>query len=193
MAAQFSPAEMGSYDRLYTTCTGSLPAQPLLRALVVCSNRAPDPCWGVDCGQHGRCSGGACHCAAGFTGSHCEVNSGPPEGWYAGGLSESCDVACGNNGLACTEENLFLHNSDVTTTSGTMQIIARVGEHTNAASCYSTYSRNSDVPCFSHTQGSHGRSTADCYRSAENRPLDTFRCSSAAGSDKYRLCYCSRR
>ena len=38
MAAQFSPAEMGGYDRLYTTCTASLPAQPLLRALVVCSN-----------------------------------------------------------------------------------------------------------------------------------------------------------
>ena len=50
---------------------------------LVCSNRAPDTCWGVDCG-HGSCSGGTCRYDAGYSGTQCEnsrplfvVQSGP--------------------------------------------------------------------------------------------------------------------
>ena len=97
MAAQFSPAEMGSYDRLYTTCTASLPAQPLLRALVVCSNRAPDPCWRVDCGQHGSCRGGSCQCETGYEGSSCQTR-----GWHlAPGGAHVCDFGAPASQAQC--------------------------------------------------------------------------------------------
>ena len=38
LSAQMSLDDMSSYDRLYTTCTSSLPTEPLLRALALCSS-----------------------------------------------------------------------------------------------------------------------------------------------------------
>ena len=38
---------------------------------------APDPCFGVDCGDHGTCKEGACECADGWTGDRCEVEPEP--------------------------------------------------------------------------------------------------------------------
>ena len=93
MSAQFSLDIMDKYDRLYATCTAALPAEPLLRALVVCSNRAPDPCWGMDCGEHGTCSGGVCRCVdADYieSGGQCTLTVAAQHGiaiWRAGGCT----------------------------------------------------------------------------------------------------------
>ena len=43
MAAQFDPAEVGNYERLYATCTAELPAEPLLQAIAACGSAAPEP------------------------------------------------------------------------------------------------------------------------------------------------------
>ena len=48
LTAQMSLDDMSSHDRLYATCTSSLPAEPLLRALALCSSNTADPCFGVD-------------------------------------------------------------------------------------------------------------------------------------------------
>ena len=86
---------MSSYDRLYTTCTSSLPTEPLLRALALCSSNAADLCYGIDCGEHGSCvapppSAGlppSCQCEAGYSGASCAV-------------ADPCaDVDCGGHGL----------------------------------------------------------------------------------------------
>ena len=49
---------MNGHERLFSTCTVSLPTEPLLRALVLCSANPIDPSFGVDCGQHGSCTAG---------------------------------------------------------------------------------------------------------------------------------------
>ena len=64
--------DISSYDRLYTTCTSSLPTEPLLRALALCSSNPVDPCYGVDCGDHGQCADGSCQCESGYSGAVCE-------------------------------------------------------------------------------------------------------------------------
>ncbi len=37
-----------------------------------CEGTPPDPCEGVECGEHGACTGGACSCKHGYTGEACE-------------------------------------------------------------------------------------------------------------------------
>eukprot|EP01043_Picozoa_sp_COSAG02_P029541 COSAG02_NODE_1842_length_10700_cov_148.785869_5_plen_631_part_00 len=105
MTAQFSLDEMGHYDRLYSTCTESLPNEPLLRALVVCSQRAPDPCWGVDCGGHGTCRSGACQCHDGYSGRQCQQAPDPCLGVDCGGhgtcRSGACQCHDGYSGRQC--------------------------------------------------------------------------------------------
>ena len=73
MSAQFSQAQMGSFDQLFTTCSSALPAEPLLRAAIACRANPVDPCYGVDCGEHGRCAVGSCQCDAGYSGATCDL------------------------------------------------------------------------------------------------------------------------
>ena len=95
MSAQFSQAQMGSFDQLFTTCSSALPAEPLLRAAIACRANPVDPCYGVDCGGHGSCVA-----AAGLPPS-CQC-----EQWYSGGVCEVVDpcmgVACGGHG-SCSD------------------------------------------------------------------------------------------
>ena len=85
--------DMSSYDRLYTTCTSSLPTEPLLRALALCSSNAADPCFGVDCGEHGSCAGGTCQCEAGYSGAACAV-ADPCAGVDCGGHGQCVGGGC---------------------------------------------------------------------------------------------------
>eukprot|EP01052_Picozoa_sp_SAG31_P039843 SAG31_NODE_5615_length_2423_cov_2.452668_1_plen_558_part_00 len=73
LASQFSVADMAGYDQLFATCTRGLPTEPLLRALVVCTANPPDPCFGVECGEHGHCDDGTCRCEQGYSGRSCDV------------------------------------------------------------------------------------------------------------------------
>eukprot|EP01051_Picozoa_sp_SAG22_P008450 SAG22_NODE_643_length_8222_cov_5.448972_3_plen_343_part_00 len=41
LTAQFEPSEVANYDRLYTTCTTELPAEPLLQAIATCKMDFP--------------------------------------------------------------------------------------------------------------------------------------------------------
>jgi hypothetical protein len=45
------------------------------------------------------------------------------DGWYDGGLGQSCDTGCASHGLVCTEEELFQHNSDVDSSSEVLALI----------------------------------------------------------------------
>ena len=104
LSAQMSLDDMSSYDRLYTTCTSSLPTEPLLRALALCSSNAADPCFGVDCGMHGSCAGGSCQCEAGYSGAACDVYD-PCMGVDCGGhgrcVGGICQCEAGYSGDRC--------------------------------------------------------------------------------------------
>ena len=63
----------GGVRQLFSTCTQALPTEPLLRALVVCSANPPDPRFAVECGEHGSCGDGNCHCEPGYSGAVCEI------------------------------------------------------------------------------------------------------------------------
>ena len=84
--------DISSYDRLYTTCTSSLPTEPLLRALALCSSNPVDPCYGVDCGDHGQCADGSCQCESGYSGAVCEFGCLFPQYMATGKLALSTVV-----------------------------------------------------------------------------------------------------
>eukprot|EP01052_Picozoa_sp_SAG31_P004296 SAG31_NODE_176_length_21334_cov_12.211067_25_plen_612_part_00 len=96
MGSQLGLSQMAGYDQLFSTCTRALPAEPLLRALVVCSANPPDPCFEVDCGEDGSCDGGSCQCEQGYSGETCDVFD-PCAGVDCGGHG-LCGVDCGGHG-----------------------------------------------------------------------------------------------
>ena len=69
-----SPNLVDGYDRLFSTCSHSLPAQPLLRAVALCN---ADACAAIDCGAHGTCISqeerGICECHDGYSGDLCDT------------------------------------------------------------------------------------------------------------------------
>eukprot|EP01052_Picozoa_sp_SAG31_P022371 SAG31_NODE_1776_length_7300_cov_10.281905_7_plen_466_part_00 len=142
MAAQFSLDMMSNYDRLYATCTTSLPNEPLLRALVVCSSRAPDPCWGMDCGEHGTCSGGSCRCERGYSGRRCET------------LDPCSGNTCGTNGRCepCSRgENVYDHDGIRATCeelppSQQMKCVCNSCDHVECGSCQEGCHPNQNPP-----------------------------------------------
>jgi len=70
---------------LYVTPTGDRMYQTdEAKALVF--ERQPNPCDGIECGEHGSCNGGVCICSDGYTGEFCDV-PGPCVG-----------IDCGENG-----------------------------------------------------------------------------------------------
>eukprot|EP01052_Picozoa_sp_SAG31_P016501 SAG31_NODE_1095_length_9928_cov_5.441042_4_plen_167_part_00 len=95
---------MAGYDQLFSTCTRALPAEPLLRALVVCSANPPDPCFEVDCGEHGSCDGGTCQCEQGYSGVSCAIFD-PCDGVDCGGhghcVGGSCHCEASYSGSRC--------------------------------------------------------------------------------------------
>ena len=80
-----------------------------------------DPCWGVDCGEHGSCSHGRCQCTRGYRGEHCEEQlpccSGGNDrsechqcgynrynccdACVGRGSDSGCDACVGKNGVTC--------------------------------------------------------------------------------------------
>jgi len=106
------------------------------------------------------------------------------EGWYAGGLDESCTAACESHGLTCTEQELFNHNHEVETSALVVDLIATLGGSTSAVICQEQYSTQADVPNFHPTE---------CNRSSPDRELSTFNCDQRPVPEnvgKQRLCYC---
>ena len=106
LASQFSLAQMAGYDQLFHTCTRALPTEPLLRALVVCSANPVDPCFEVDCGEHGSCDGGTCQCETGYSGGSCDVfNScfGVDCGGHGQCVRGSCQCEAIWTGDSCSE------------------------------------------------------------------------------------------
>eukprot|EP01051_Picozoa_sp_SAG22_P017037 SAG22_NODE_2539_length_2463_cov_16.648054_2_plen_504_part_00 len=156
LASQFSLAQMAGYDQLFSTCTRALPTEPLLRALVVCSANPPDPCFDVDCGDHGSCDDGTCQCEQGYSGESCGafdpcagVDCGS-EGscanghctilgtvWFAGVNDQSCDSVCGDQGLRCRGESFqaLVDAGDATVrsiaaaTNVDCQLIVQIDDH----------------------------------------------------------------
>eukprot|EP01052_Picozoa_sp_SAG31_P023966 SAG31_NODE_2010_length_6670_cov_3.036220_2_plen_514_part_00 len=108
LASQLSLADMAGYDQLFSTCTRALPAEPLLRALVVCSANPPDPCFEVDCGEHSNCDGGTCQCEDGYSGESCQVYDPCFEvdcGEHGSCDGGSCTCHDGYTGSRCEVDN----------------------------------------------------------------------------------------
>ena len=71
-----------------------------------------DPCFGVECGSHGSCSGGRCDCDSGYSGEQCQIHDQcygvrcGSHGSCSGGscvcrdnfIGALCDTECGCNG-----------------------------------------------------------------------------------------------
>ena len=85
LLGSFNHAQVDTYDRLFTTCSRSLPTEPLLRAAVMCSTAQPEPepepepdlCNDYGCSDHGTCSilseQPICECTGNSKGQHCSV------------------------------------------------------------------------------------------------------------------------
>ena len=103
------------------------------------------------------------------------------QGWYSSAFGASCDAACISQGLVCTEQGLFDHNSEVDSSA---EIIALVQQHggSTSSSCNTNYMAVADVPNWSSWQ---------CFTSG-SRPLSSFDCAQTTPQsyNKRRLCYC---
>ena len=98
----------------------------------------------------------------------------------------TCDSACTKQGMACSEQQLWAHNSEVDSAAELKALIGALGGSTaTAADCNNfDWKLSADVPSFS---------TGECYASASNRDLGTFKCSAETSTEKRRLCYCNPR
>ena len=80
LATQVPATSMASYHRLYTTCSASLPVEPLLQAAAICGAEV-DECVSSPCLNGGACVDGdesySCLCPAGFDPDH-DCNRPPP-------------------------------------------------------------------------------------------------------------------
>ncbi len=105
--------------------------------------------------------------------------------WLLGDGGGTCDSACTKQGMACSEQQLWAHNSEVDSATELKALIGALGGST-AADCNNfDYPVNADVPSFS---------TGECYASASNRDIGTFKCSAETNpAEKRRLCYCNPR
>ena len=103
--------------------------------------------------------------------------------WLLGDGGGTCDSACTKQGMACSEQQLWAHNSEVDSATELKALIGALGGST-AADCNFDYPVNADVPVFS---------TWVCYASASNRDIVTFKCSAETSTEKRRLCYCNPR
>ena len=104
--------------------------------------------------------------------------------WLLGDLGGTCDSACTKQGMACSEQQLWAHNSEVDSATELNALIGALGGST-AADCNNfEYQRSADVPVFS---------TEECFASASGREIATFKCSAETMSMKRRLCYCNPR
>ena len=105
--------------------------------------------------------------------------------WLLGDGGGTCDSACTKQGMACSEQQLWAHNSEVDSATALKALIGALGGSTEADCNNFDWKLSADVPSFS---------TWECYASASNRNIGTFKCS--AGTDpaeKRRLCYCNPR
>jgi hypothetical protein len=116
--AQLSLQEMEEWDGLYDTCTASLPKEPLLRVLALCSTRV-DPCDSTPCHNLGTCEASelfeisedgasfSCTCSEGYTGPNCETEICAPSICLNGGTCEvhgdtfTCTCLSGFDGKNC--------------------------------------------------------------------------------------------
>jgi hypothetical protein len=112
LGAQLSLEEMGEWEGLYNTCTTSLPKEPLLRVLALCSTRV-DPCDSTPCLNLGTCEASedgasfSCTCSEGYTGPNCETEICAPSICLNGGTCEvhgdtfTCTCLSGFEGNNC--------------------------------------------------------------------------------------------
>jgi hypothetical protein len=76
LALRVAAKQYRESKQLHDTCSKRLPVEALLRAMATCRH-GPSPCAGVSCGAHGKCHAGACQCAVGWSGTHCEIGHCP--------------------------------------------------------------------------------------------------------------------
>jgi hypothetical protein len=115
-----------------------------------------------------------------------------PTAWVVGGELESCDTACGNINLACTEDQLLAHNADI---ASEVMMNAKLAE-LNQPFCHAfwameTYGSNDNVPNFAAKNGK-----IYCALSNPERHLKSFGCSATPPAASYfmgpakRICNC---
>ena len=101
-------------------------------------------------------------------------------------MDENCIDACTSQNLECTEEQFYLHNSDIDSSSEVINLIRKLGGETSVTSCVDWHGKASDVPVYSASQNS-------CFYSDYTRSLETFDCSRSPNPKshkKQRLCFC---
>lgn len=112
---------------------------------------------------------------------------GAPEGWHSGDAWKSCDEACAERGLVCTEEELFAHDHEVDTSAEVLELVGRLNGNASTDNCAPQFGTATDVPNWG--QG-------HCFHSEASRNLSTFDCAAKPRGGvrpKHRLCYCHAR
>ena len=122
--------------------------------------------------------------------SHSAGQSGTGSGWYSGDGGANCDAACFAQGLVCTEQGLYDHNTEVNSSAAINALVQQHGEFANSI-CDGNYTTASDVPNW--VEGNDIIAGGVCHLSG-SRPLRSFNCSAQPpgpqGQYKRRLCFC---
>ena len=120
-------------------------------------------------------------------------------GWYLGGRGENCNVVCSRNGLVCTEQDQFQHNSEVDACDELIDLIDDMNHADNYdvpisdydlefKECNLDYGSSPDVPSCSDDFDD------PCYASSSSRNITSFDCAAEPlplSDNKRRLCYCN--
>ena len=105
--------------------------------------------------------------------------------------NQNCDDACNENGLVCTEEDQFKHNSDIDSCSDVEDLVQEITGTKSVINCILIWGTEKDVPnCYNNLQSSNIQLFR--HSSVKSRDLSDFDCAtvpSPRNANKQRLCY----
>jgi len=105
--------------------------------------------------------------------------------WYIGHKHQDCTTTCHINGLICTEDEMWKHNSDVDGPEKLANILKQKLGSTSFPLCSGKFGNETDIPSISTTW-----SVNECLHSSPGRQKERFDCGRIPNTPDQRLCYC---
>ena len=117
--------------------------------------------------------------------------------WFLAAPHESCEEACYNNGLVCSDDQLRLHDSDVDTSTKLIHVLGDIDVWVGTKPCLDS---NEAGPDFQDEDFPLINTGLDwkCYFSRPDRPFNKYNCMrqptrTSTNNNKRRLCYCVKQ